>query len=556
LDLRKGMHLKRYRQIADVLIRHGLGHLIEVLELESHVPLHRRLPGPPQRPELPTLPQDLRLAMEELGATFIKLGQMLSTRPDLIGPAYQAELSKLQDEVPPVPWPPVQALLTEEFGRPPEATFAAIERTPLAAASIGQAHAATLPDGADVVVKIRRPGAPEQVEEDLDILQRLAEAASRHWEPAERYDVVGLAQEFAETLRAELDYRREARNVARFAVNFAEEPALHIPQVYAAFSTGRVLTLERLRGIKVDDLAALDAAGIDRTALAERGGRMFLKMVFEDGFFHADPHPGNFFIEPDGRIGLIDFGMVGRVDQRTEDQLTGLLVAWTGRDADRLVDALLALGLVRRRVDRPALRRDLAHLLDTYADQPLAGLPIGRVLHDVLGVVRRHNLQLPPDLVLMVKAAVMVEGLGTRLDASFNLTTLIAPYAKELVLRQYSPRLWARRIGRAGLEAAQLGMDLPRQMQRVMGELERGGIEVGMRPEGFEPVIRRFERLANRIAMSILAGAFVVGLAVLMTVYHPPGWEGWAGPLFGCGFLLAAALGAYLAWAILRSGRG
>ncbi|MBI2942242.1 MAG: AarF/ABC1/UbiB kinase family protein [Chloroflexi bacterium] len=552
---RRDVYLRRSRQIANVLARHGLGYLVGVLGLERFTPFHKGLFGHPVRPEPYTRPEHVRMALGELGATFIKLGQLLSTRADLLPPEYQAELARLQDAAPPVPTAIVRDTVVAELGRPIEAIFATFEPTPLAAASIGQVHAATLLSGREVVVKVRRPDVVEEVEVDLDILQNLAAVASRRWEFASQYDLVGLAQEFAQTLRNELDYLHEGRSAERFAASFARDPAIHIPPVFWEQTTSRVLTLERIRGIKISDLAALDAAHIDRQRLAEQATRIYLKMVFEDGFFHADPHPGNIFVEPDGRIGLIDFGMVGTVDARTREQLVDVLLAVTTRDADRLVDTLLELGVVRRRVNRDLLQRDLEHMVSRYYGRTLGEVPLGQLLTDALGVIRRHRLQLPPNLALLLKTMVMSEGLGEQLDPSFNLTTMLAPYAERLVLRQYSPLLWAGRLRQASLDAARLGVEMPQQLRRIIGELERGGLEVGMRPTGFEPLIRRFERLANRIVLGIIAASFVNGLAVLMSVYRPPGWEEWAGTVFAAGFAFAGALGAYLAWSILRSGR-
>lgn len=554
-DRRKSAHLKRYRQIAEVLVHHGLGYLVSALGLERFLPfrwglLRGRGPSHHLRP-----PERLRLALEELGATFIKLGQVLSTRADLLAPEYQAALAKLQDQAPPVPFAQIREILAEELGQPIEEVFATFDPSPLAAASIGQAHAATLRDGTEVVVKVRRPGVVEQVEEDLEILQNLAATASRHWDVADQYDVVGLAQEFAQTLEAELDYIREGRSAERFAENFAGNPAVHIPRVYWEATTSRVLTLERIRGIKIDEVRALAAAGIDRPSLAEHAAQVILQMVFEDGFFHADPHPGNFFIEPGGRLGLIDFGMVGTVDERTQTQLVDVLLAITSQDAERAVDVLFSLGVARRRADRDLLRRDLEHLFVRYYGRSFEEVELGAMLDDALTLVRRHYLQLPPNLALLLKTIAMNEGLGRQLDPSFRLATVLAPYAQRLVLRQYSPAVWAKRLSRASLDAARLGVDLPEQLRRLIGELERGGLEVGMRPEGFEPLVSRLERLGNRIILGIIAAAFVNGLAVLMAFYQPPGWQQWAGVIFGIGFVVAAVLGVYLAWSILRSGR-
>lgn len=546
-------HTRRYRQVAGILARHGFGYLVGLAGLAQFVPFHRGLLGHPRRPAPYTQPEHVRMALEELGAASIKLGQILSTRADLLPPDYQAELAKLQDAAPPVPGDLVRERVEAELGRPVEELFAAFDPEPLAAASIGQAHAATLPDGTHVVVKVRRPGVVEQMEEDLEILEDLAVRLSRRWDLADQYDLVGLAREFSQALRAELDYIREGRSAERFRASFAGDPTVHIPRVYWETTTSRVLTLERIQGIKIDDLAALDAAVIDRRALAERSARIILKMVFEDGFFHADPHPGNFFIEPEGRIGLIDFGMVGTVDERTREQLFRLLLAVTSQDADRLADALLDLGVVHGRVVRDHLRRDLEHLVSRYYGRPLGEIEIGPLLEETLAIVRQHHLRLPPSLALLLKAMVMNEGLGARLDPSFRLTTVLPRYVRRLMRQQYSPSLWARRLNEAGMDAAMLGVELPHQLRRILGELERGELEVGMRPAGLGSLGRRFERLANRIVLGIIAAALINGLAVLMSVYHPAGWQQWTGPVFAAIFVVAAVLGAALLWSVFRS---
>ncbi len=320
-------HLDRYREIAETLARHGLGVLIGASGMERWVTFPRALVRRSRRDQPYSTAEHLRLALEELGPTFVKLGQLLSTRSDLLPPAYLVELARLQDALPPVPGQVVRELVEQELGRAPDDVFVHFDSVPLASASIGQAHAATLQDGTEEVVKVRRPGAVEQIEVDLEILHNLAAQASRRWKEAADYDLPGLAQEFARTLRAELDYLAEGRNAERFATNFAGDEGVHIPQVYWETSTSRVLTLERIRGVKVSDLEALDAGGIDRQSLAARAAEVAAQMIFDDGFFHADPHPGNLFIEPDGRIGLIDFGMVGVVDAELRERLAVLLVA-------------------------------------------------------------------------------------------------------------------------------------------------------------------------------------------------------------------------------------
>jgi ubiquinone biosynthesis protein len=550
---RKHTHLERSRQIANILARHGLGYLVGILGLERFVPFHRGLLKHPRRAEPYTQPEHVRMALEELGATFIKLGQILSTRTDLLPPEYLAEFAKLQDAAPTIPIERVQETLLAELGKPIGEVFVTFDPLPLAAASIGQAHAATMPDGTEVVVKVRRPGVVEQVEEDLEILQNIATTASRRWEFASQYDLVGLIQEFAETLRAELDYLREGRNAERFAANFAGDATVHIPQVFWETTTSRVLTLERIRGIKINDLAALDTSGIDRTVVAEQAARIILKMVFEDRFFHADPHPGNFFIEPGGRIGLIDFGMVGMVDERTQEHLVRVILALTSQDADRLADAFLDLGVTSQQVDRSLLGHDLEQLVSRFYGQPLGEIALGPLLEEMLTIVRRHRLRLPPNLALLIKTIVMNEGLGMQLDPTFRLSNVLVPYAQRLMLRQYSPLLWTKRLGQAGLDAAWFGTELPQQLRRILGELERGTLTMNMRPMDVESVIRRFERIGNRIIIGTVLAAFIIGLAMLMASYHPSGWNQWI--FFVIGFVSAGVLGVYLAWSILHSMR-
>lgn len=554
-SFQKHSTFSRSRQIAQVLARHGLGFLVGVLGLERFVPFHKGLLKHPRRAQPYTRPEHVRMALEELGATFIKLGQMLSTRTDLLPPDYQTEFAKLQDAAPTVPFEQVQESLLEELGQPLETLFASFDPVPLAAASIGQAHAATLLDGTEVVVKIRRPGVVEQIEEDLILLRRLAATASQRSSLAEQYDSVALADEFAQTLRAELDYVQEGRNAERFAATFAGNTTVHIPRIFWDTTTSRVLTLERIRGIKINDLAALDAAGVDRAVVAERAAKIILKMVFEDGFFHADPHPGNFFIEQDGVIGMVDYGMVGTVDKATQEHLVQILLAIAGQDADRLVDAFLELGVTRQPVDRLALRADLERLLAHYYGQPLGEIALGPMMNEMLTIVRRHHLRLPTNLALLVKTTVMNEGLGMQLDPSFRLTSVILPYAQRLFLKQYSPLFWTKRIGQAGMDAAWLASELPQQVRRLLGELERGNVKIDMQLTDAERLINRMERLVNRLILAIITGAFIIGLGMLMAFFHPPGGAQWSWIWFAVGFAIVAILGLYLLWSVLRPRR-
>lgn len=547
------LRVHRYQEISEVLARHGLGFLMRITGLERWVPFHQGLLGHERRTQPYTNPDHLRLALEELGPTFIKLGQLLSTRPDLLPLRYQTELAKLQDGAPPVPGATVRQLIREELGAEPDEVFVDFTLEPLASASIGQAHAATLHDGTHVVVKVRRPDVIPTIEADLDILQNLAVQISRRWDAAADYNLPGIAAEFAQTLRAELDYLQEGRNAERFAHNFAADPGVHIPRVFWETSTSRVLTLERIVGMKVNDLEALDRAGIDRAALALRSAGTAVKMVFEDGFFHADPHPGNLFIESDGRIGLIDFGMVGEVNDKLRGQLGILLSALARSDPDRVGSALLNLSVTRQPVDRSRLRADLTRFISLYEGRQLSQIEIGPLITEAVALLRTYHLQMPQELAKLLKMMIMAEGIGVELDPRFNLGGVLAPYAKKLIFSRFSPQALAGRMAAAGADAAELAVDLPDLLRRVVDTLDTGGLEVHLRAAELEPLVGRMERIGNRLVAGMISAALIGGVGALTTGDRER-WGSWEKPLMRAGLGAGGALGAYLVWTSRRPG--
>lgn len=504
----------RERQIAVVLMRHGMDYLVRAFGLERLVSVERAMVGREPREGLPTPAENLRLAMEELGPTFVKLGQLLSTRGDLLPPDYQAELAKLQDAGPLVPPEMVRDTLEQELDGG-EAAFGSFELEPIAAASVGQAHAATLRDGTPVVVKVRRPGVVEIVEQDVEIMRNLAARASRRWEAAARYDVVGLADELADGLRAQLDYLQEGRNADRFAVNFAGVPGVQIPKIFWDLTTSRVITLERIDGVKITDLAALETAGIDRHALAERAANVVGKMVFEDGFFHADPHPGNFFIQPSGRIGIIDFGLVGTLENRVRERLRRLLIAFERQDPERLADALLALGTSTAAVDRPRLTDDLRRLLGSYFGRSLGEVALGRAIRDLLAIVRDNRLRVPPNLALLFEVLGVEEGITATLDPEFRFAEALAPYARPHLLKQLSAPGVGRRVQDVALDLEELTLELPGELVRLLDALSSGSFELRVRAVELEQLVARGERVGNRIVRSVIAAAAINALAEL-----------------------------------------
>ena len=536
----------RQRQIAEVLARYGLDYLANVVGLERLIARERALRQREPR-DTHTPPEDLRLALEELGPTFIKLGQLLSTRADLLPTEYRDELAKLQDAAPAVPTDVVKDTIEAELHASVEAAFASFHAEPLACASIGQAHLATLQDGTEVVVKVRRPNVVEEMDQDFEIIRNFAARASRHSKAAARYDLVGLADEFVQTLQAQLDYLQEARNAEHFAANFEGDPSVQIPRVFWDLTTSRVITLERIRGMKVTDSAALDQAGLDRHDLAQRAAQIVAKMVFEDGSFHADPHPGNFFIEPGGLVGIVDFGMVGTIDDPLREQLSRLLTGFLRQDPDRLTDAVLALGTSTEPVDRGRLREDLAGLLTQYYGRSIGEISLRSALGDVLGIVRRHGLGLPRDLALLLTVLLIAEGLVAVLDPDFRFAEALAPYARRQLLAQLTPASLRRRVEQFGTDLAELAVDFPGRLDRLLRSVESGGLEVRLRTDELEALLARAERVGNRVAASVLAAALIDGLggfALERRRHRHSSRTQWLGAELGA---LGAAAG-YMAW--------
>ena len=553
----------RFRDIVETLARHGLGFALGNLGLDKH----GAGTGDPSRHRFPargaSLPVRIRLALEDLGAVYIKFGQILSTRTDVLPPGYAAELAKLQDASPPISAAAVRSVIADELGTPAEPLLASLEDTPLATGSIGQVHCGRItqdradtgpgaPRGTiggspvDVVVKVRRPGVVAQINEDLEIMAELAKRAERASARAAGIHLVALVDEFSQTLRAELDYLQEGRNVEQFAANFAGDVRVHIPRVFWDTTTSRVLTLERIRGIKVNDTAALQAAGIDTGELARRACNILLKMVFEDGFFHADPHPGNFFVEEGGRLGIIDFGMVGSVTDSTRDQLVRMLVAVVDRDAARLTTALVRMCGARPEGDFGELQADLGRLVDRYAGRPLAEIPIVPVLTELAGLLRHHRLRLPRDTALLLKMLVMADGLGKQLDPGFELTTQLGPFTQHLILGSLSPEALADRLKKLGHEALRFGTEAPEIMRRMVDILERGGFDVHFRADELDRLMDKAEKTGNRIVAGLITAALINAVGELVSA-QPYRWRNWPKALLTAGVGGVGALGTYLA---------
>jgi ubiquinone biosynthesis protein len=548
-------YLRRYRRIAEVLVRHGFGAIVAQLGLDQALDLRRRLAPEPEQPVTrKTAAVHLREAIEELGPTFIKFGQIGSTRPDVLPPEFIDELASLQDNVPPAPWEEIQAAIEAELGRPLQELFLVVDPTPIASASLGQVYAALLPDRTEVIIKVQRPNVEQTIETDLAILADLARLAQERLAIGAAMDPVGLVQEFAESLRSEMDYRREGRNADRFRANFAKEKFLYVPKVYWEYTTRRVMVQERIYGIKINDYPALEAAGYDRDRIAMNAAKAIIKEVMADGYFHADPHPGNLLILPGEVIGLIDFGIVGTLDATDRGQLIRLWISIINLDAEGAVDQLLRMGIVSPDADQVGLTRVLRRNLRKYYGLPLKEISATEVMNDVQPVIYQYKLKVPTDYWLLIKTLVVMEGVGKALAPNFDVFAVSAPYVQKFVVQMALPQNWAPGIFRQAGSWVTFASLFPRQATRVLGRLERGDLELRVAVPEIRQATREFSSATNRMVMAVLVGAMVIALALLLPSLKLSQWPWdvvtW---LIVIGFIFVSVLAFWLIISVLRS---
>jgi len=557
---RKYRNWGRIRQIGQVFIGQGFGHLVAQMGLQRAVPFRRRHP----REELDrlhaedTAPVRLRRAFEELGPSFIKLGQLLSGRPDLVTAPFADEFKKLRDEVPPFEFEEARERVESELGASLDSLFMEFDPVPVAAASIAQVHKAVLNDGTKVVVKVKRPGVEKYLIQDISILKSLAHLLEKHVPESRIFNPTAIVEEFSRTVRRELDFTIEAYNAVRLAENFKGSRLLYIPEIYLEYTSKGVLTMERLSGIRIAEVGMLEAAGYDRSQLAKNGAEAFFKQVLEDGFFHADPHSGNMFVMADGRIGLVDFGIVGRLSEEDMEVIADTFLALVNKDFDGLVQQYITMGFVTEDVDLDRFRHDFKHDLVELIE-PLYGKKISQIsLSDYIDRVTRlaikHRLKFPSDLILMNKALLTIEGLGRELDPDFDFIEVAKPYTHRLVQKKYSPRRYSRRMRRRIMDLSDFFGTLPRQFRIIIRKFIKDDIVVTMDLKGFDRFTRDFDRSTNRISFAVVIAAIIIGSSVI--IHSGKGRLVLGYPFLGLvGYVLAGLLGLWLVWGIIRSGR-
>lgn len=548
--------LGRLQEIASVLVRYGFGDVVRRIGLANVLERAGRLVHAERAGEFLHLQpaQRLRRALEELGPTFIKLGQVLATRVDLLAADWIVELGALQSAVPALDFEQVRAQVREDLGAEPEAVFDRIDTAALAGASLAQTHRAWLADGTPVILKIRRPGIVEVVEADLRLLARLADIAQARLPDLRRFRPDEVVKQFTASLRAELDFAAECRNAEQIAANFAQFPGMVVPRVYWTWTSARLNVQDFVQGLPGGDMAALDAAGLDRKALARTGAQIVMKMVLEDGLFHADPHPGNLFYLLDGRIALIDFGMVGRVSQTRRLQIARLLHGLVTQQPEAVADILLdwAGDEGQGEADEAVLLADITTFTDQFHGVPLKDLRIGRMLTEISTLLRVHALVLPPDLALMIKALLTLEGLGRQLDPDFDMAGQARPFLERAMLAHYAPRHLARRGGRMLGESLDLLGELPRDVRRLVRAAGRGRMKLEI--TSLRSVGAQLNHAVNRLTMGIVTAALIVGSAIVMNSAGgvPSAWRTGLGL---AGFIGAAVCGVGILLSIWRSGR-
>jgi ubiquinone biosynthesis protein len=541
--------LRRFSQIGRVLVRHGFGFVFDVRR-------ERREKKGLQEFLAPNFGVRLRRSLDDLGPTFVKFGQLLSTRSDILPEGVLFELQKLQDTAKPMPSGVARALVQRELGAPVEEVFASFDPVPLGSASIGQVHRAVLRGGDIVAVKVQRPEAPSRVDSDLELMREFADFLDRRFGQRILVDVRSLVVEFETVIRRELDYRAEAASARRFAADFAGTQVV-IPRVYLELSTSQVLTLQYVEGTRFRDIRPLLLTPSERRRVASMGADAIFRMAFEDGFFHGDPHPGNLLLTPGGELALLDFGMVGYMSRGDIEALSRLFIAVIQRDAAAALRGLESLGVRYAPEVRADLVRDLREFLNKYSGLSVGEVTLGQALSELIALSRRYRLRVPPVFPLLTKALVTAEGLARSIDPTINVYEVARPYAQRLLLERYDPESALEGVRQLAIEYARYVEDYPEQIRLLLTEVADGELEVQLRHSGLDELVGEVDVLANRLVFAVVTGALLLGSCVL-GVFDRGGPQV---PYLGVpmvsfiGFTLALIMGSVLLIIIFRSER-
>jgi ubiquinone biosynthesis protein len=534
----------RLRDISNVLIKHGFGHLIQRFHLSGALAFSRRIfffKKTSRKIRDLTFPVRFRLVLEELGPTFVKFGQLISSRPDLVPLDLIEELKKLQDDVPPISYTEVSLVIEDEFKKSIDKVFLYFRRDPSAAASIAQVHQAKLQNGEEVIVKIQRPGIVKTIERDLDVLSYLAKFLERYVPESRVYRPRGIVDEFSKSIKKEIDFLAEATNAQRVKDNFRQDPTVFIPKVFWDYSTRRVLMLEQVRGIRVDDVEQLTRTGLDLKKIAANGCDAFLEQVFVHGFFHADPHPGNILVMKDGTIAFLDFGIVGRINPVMLTHIANIFVYIIERDYDSLVHEYLMMGFITAETNVRRFREDVIDFFEPYYGRTLRNLPVGLIFNRTIQLMAKHHIQTPLEWILLGKTIVFIDGIGRQLDMDFNLLEQARPFAADLIKRRVSPRRLAKEATKSISDLFDLLKILPGQSQVLLSRMLRGDLEIRLVNEELVQLLRDFKTSIGRIYIGLVISSLIVGSFVIVAMDTGPHLLGV--PIVAlAGFLMAGIL--------------
>ncbi|MBF0317586.1 MAG: AarF/ABC1/UbiB kinase family protein [Nitrospirae bacterium] len=552
-------NINRISQILNVFIKHGFGQIVEMLNLSRLIPFRKRLKLLAEGELIETtVAERLRRAFAELGPSFIKLAQILSSRPDLITEKYAGEFEKLQDEVPPFDFIEVREIIETDLKTPIEDIFASIDNQPIAAASVSQVHNAVLKDGTKVVVKVQRPRIREIIETDISIMKFLSALMIKYLPDADVFNPLGIVEEFAKTIRKELNFTEEVRNIARFAANFKHSYAIKIPLTYDKYISDRVIVMERIEGIRMSDLDAIDRAGLDRHDIAVKLVNAYFKMILDDGFFHADPHPGNLFVLDDGRVAIVDFGMVGWITPDVMENIAAILLALINKDFSSMIDEFIALGMVTEEVDLDRFKHefmaDMMELLLPLYDSALAEINFAQYLDTITRLSIKHKLRIPSSMLLIDKCMLIIDSIVRDLDPGFNFISHATPYTSTLLRKKYGPKRVIDKFQRNFNEVADAVIDTPKKMRVLLRRLINNELTVKISLVGIDRLIRDLDRSTNRLSFSIVIASIIMSSSILTV--SGIGAKIFDIPAIGTlGFVIAFFLGIWLIISILRSGR-